>query len=314
MVDLSRPLSLSERLFVLLRLVLLSTVLVAGVWFFFVWPLGPVSVTLLLVSGLAYALLFIATHEMVHGTLFGCPRIEHGLACTLSWPMAWPHLTYVRLHRLHHRWNGSDPRDPERTTLLPWERVPSGSWSRLIQEHRLVWRLFVLGGLGLIAETNRQAIALETVDRRLRLRRWLDGAGVLIVHATMLGLALRHGVVGRYLLGWFILERVIGIVMQFRGLVEHHDLWFCHQNHLLTQLYASRSVIVPLWLNTLLGGLPHHSAHHAFPCIPSSRLPRATERISAVLAHHQATALPMIQSYWQAIGMLNRAISRQARG
>jgi hypothetical protein len=47
------------------------------------------------------------------------PSLEFGLGCLLSWPMAWPLATYSRLYLLHHRWNGLDARDPERTQPLP---------------------------------------------------------------------------------------------------------------------------------------------------------------------------------------------------
>jgi fatty acid desaturase len=47
-----------------------------------------------------------------------------------------------------------------------------------------------------------------------------------------------------------------------------------------------------------MGGLPHHGAHHAFPSIPSSRLPQATARIALVLAAHQLPELPQAGSYW----------------
>lgn len=309
--DLAVPLSIQERLLIVLRLLILSALLLAGVWSFFVFPLTLASLALLLVSGIAYALLFMATHEMVHGTLLGWPRAEHLLACALSWPMAFPYLTYARLHRLHHRWNGCDPRDPERTTLLPIERQTAGVWRRRFQDHLLACRLFGLGGVGLIVDTMLQGIALESVDQRLRRLRFLDGGGVLMVQALLIILALGHGAVVRYLLCWFVLERVIGVIMQFRGLVEHHGLWQCHPDPLITQLYASRSVDVPPWLNALLGGLPHHSAHHAFPWISSGRLPVASQRISRVLASHRAPALPRIRRYSAAFELLQTEVRLQ---
>ncbi|MEB3317828.1 MAG: fatty acid desaturase [Cyanobacteriota bacterium] len=39
-------------------------------------------------------------------------------------------------------------------------------------------------------------------------------------------------------------------------------------------------------LDALMGGLPHHSAHHAFPALPSARLPEASARLRAVLEEH----------------------------
>jgi len=122
----------------------------------------------------------------------------------------------------------------------------------------------------------------------------------------MLLLALANGVLGHYLLFWLLLERVIGLIVQFRGLVEHHGLWQPRGSHLLTQLSSTRNVRAAAWLNALMGGLPHHSAHHAFPWIASARLPLASRRIATVLQRHGAEALPQVASYGHALGWLWR--------
>jgi fatty acid desaturase len=127
-----------------------------------------------------------------------------------------------------------------------------------------------------------------------------------MLHSALLLLAISQGVLVRYLLFWLLLERVIGAVVQFRGLVEHHGLWQAQSCHLLTQLYASRSITASGFLNALMGGLPHHSIHHAFPWIPAARLPLASQRIAAVLERHGAPALPQLSSYGQALTMLWR--------
>jgi fatty acid desaturase len=220
--------------------------------------------------------------------------------------MAWPFLTYSRLHRLHHRWNGRDRRDPERTTALPEEKERAGMLRRLWQRQQLPLRLLLLGGVGLIADTAIKGWRLRAVDQSLAPARRLDGVGVSVVHAAMLLLALANGVLGRYLLFWLLLERVIGLIVQFRGLVEHHGLWQPRGSHLLTQLSSTRNVNAASWLNALMGGLPYHSAHHAFPWIPSARLPLASRRITAVLQRHGAEALPHAASYGQALGWLWR--------
>ena len=89
----------AERLQAALRLLILVVVLLGGSWLYWRLPLGWIAISAVLVAGVAYALLLIATHEMVHGTLLGSPRLERYLACLLSWPMVWPYLTYARLHR-----------------------------------------------------------------------------------------------------------------------------------------------------------------------------------------------------------------------
>lgn len=243
--DMGGPASAAERCATALRLTALAAVLLGGAWLYWWLPLGWVAIAALLIAGGAYALLLIASHEMAHGTCLGLGRWEQPLGCLLSWPMAWPFLTYSRLHRLHHRWNGRDRRDPERTTALPEEKERAGMLRRLWQRQQLPLRL--------------------------------------------------------------LLERVIGLIVQFRGLVEHHGLWQPRGSHLLTQLSSTRNVNAASWLNALMGGLPHHSAHHAFPWIPSARLPLASRRIAAVLQRHGSEALPQAASYGQALGWLWRA-------
>jgi hypothetical protein len=103
--DLGGTLTAAERTWALLRLVVLSGLLMAGAWLFWLLPLGWLALVPLLMAGVAYALLLIATHEMVHGTLLGWPLLEMVLACLISWPMAWPHATYARLHRSGWCWS-----------------------------------------------------------------------------------------------------------------------------------------------------------------------------------------------------------------
>ena len=283
------------------RLVLFGGGLILGALLFWSTAQPLLAAAALLLAGVSYALLLITTHDAVHGTLLGRPRLEFALACLISWPMAWPFATYASLHRLHHRWNGRDRRDPERVEPLGSECRRAGALRRWHQCHPFWGRVLLLGGLGLIADTAHKGWQLRHSDGWLPARLLLDGVGVLAVHAAMLTLALAAGVVGRYLLFWLVLERTIGAIVQTRGLIEHHGLWRTGPSGLLTQLYASATVTAPGWLNIALGGLPHHAAHHAFPSIPFQRLPLATERISEVLASHQQPPLPRLAGYRAAV-------------
>jgi fatty acid desaturase len=255
-------------------------------------------------AGLAYALLLISTHEMVHGTCLGRPRLEFALGCLLSWPMAWPFASYASLHRLHHRWNGSDRRDPERVQPLPSEWRRASPLQRWCLRHPLPLRALLLGGIGLILETLGHGWRLRHQDPRLSARLRLDLLAILTLHSLLLTFACHQGLLGRYLLFWLLLERVIGAIVQCRGLIEHHGLWHRRDSHLLTQLYGSRSVSSSGLLNVLMGGLPHHAAHHAFPWIPAGQLPLASQRIEAVLARHGLPPLPRARGYGAAAAAL----------
>ncbi len=288
----------------LLRFGVLGSLLLMGAWLsWHAQGLLPMLAAALL-AGLAYALLLIGTHEAVHGTLLGKPRLEFALSCLISWPMAWPFATYASLHLLHHRWNGRDPRDPERTEPLAAERRTAGPLRRRMQRHPLLARALGLGGLGLIASTYAHGVHLRREDHRLAGRLALDATGSLLVQTALLALAHSQGVLGRYLLFWLVLERTIGAIVQSRGVIEHHGLWRSGDNHLLTQLYATRTVGAAAWLNLLMGGLPNHAAHHAFPAIPFQHLPLATERIEAVLNGAGRPALPRAGSYGEAVAGL----------
>jgi fatty acid desaturase len=282
---------------------LLSLLLLAGISYWTL-PNTGLAIAAALLAGLAYALLLISTHEMVHGTCLGQPRLEFALGCLLSWPMAWPFASYASLHRLHHRWNGSDQRDPERVQPLLSEWRRASRLQRWCLRHPLLLRSLLLGGLGLILETLRQGWRLRRQDPRLSARLRLDLVAIIGLHSGLLALACSHAVLLRYALFWLLLERVIGAIVQCRGLIEHHGLWRARDSHLLTQLYGSRSVRSSPLVNALMGGLPHHAAHHAFPMIPTARLPQATQRIEAVLIRHGLPPLPMAGSYLAAVAAL----------
>ncbi|MEB3208560.1 MAG: fatty acid desaturase, partial [Synechococcus sp.] len=179
--------------------------------------------------------------------------------------------------------------------------MAAGPLRRLLHRHLLWWRVGVLGGVGLIVDTARKGFSLHLQDQGLVQAHFIDGAGVTVLHTTTLLIALSQGELWRYLLFWLLLERVIGAIVQFRGMVEHHLLWRAREAQLLTQLYATRNINAGRWLNALMGGLPYHSAHHAFPAIPSERLPLATRRIAMVLERHGAPPLPTLPSYGEAL-------------
>lgn len=302
-----------ERLATGARVIILSLVLAAGAILYWIPPASGWGLIALVIAGLAYALLLIATHEMVHGTLFGVRSLEFVLGCLLSWPMAWPFATYARLHRLHHRWNGHDARDPERTQALPQDRLSLSPFGRWLQDHPFAVRCLLLGGVGLILDTAMKGRQLRSEDLRLKPAQRLDGAGVILFHGGMLALAISQGAGLRYLLFWIVLERVIGVVVQYRGLVEHHGLWEKAYKPggasvlpmRLRQLATSRDVASGPWLNAWMGGLPHHSAHHAFPTLPSARLPEASSRINALLRSNHWPLPTRLGSYGEGLSVAN---------
>lgn len=272
-----------------LRLLLLLSLLAIGAAGFWLLPAWPLRIAAAVLLALAETLLLIASHEACHGTLLRRRRLELWLASLISWPMLWPVHTYRLLHGLHHRWNGSDQRDPERL-----HHQQPGRWLLLV----------VAGGAGLILKAVQQALLLQRDYPGLRRALLLDGLGMLIVQILILTLVMRHGQLLAYAFSWFVVERLAGALLQLRGAMEHWQLWRPQHHPLLTQLYSSRTVDVPAWLSELLGGLPHHSVHHAFPALPAAALPEATERVEAVLRSHGYPPLPRCEGYGEAFQLL----------
>ena len=71
MRGLGGALTTGERARATLRLTTLSALLHSGAWLYSRLPLGGAANAAVLISAVAYFLLLIATHEMVHGTLLG---------------------------------------------------------------------------------------------------------------------------------------------------------------------------------------------------------------------------------------------------
>lgn len=236
----------------------------------------------------------ILTHDAIHRTLTGIRWIDEGLPPVLSWPLFWPHLTYGRLHLLHHKWNGTDPRDPERIEPLPEDWAAAGPLGRLRLRHRLWVRMFLEGGIGLILEMARHGYVLRDEDPKMRAALAIDLVGILTTQA-----ALYAGSwwAGEYVLGgrglemalswaltWFVLERVVGAIMQFRGQIEHDGLWGAGPTFFDTQWAGCRNVATHPLMARFFNYLNYHSIHHAFAFVPWYALEEGHRRIAARLA------------------------------
>ncbi len=65
----------------------------------------------------------------------------------------------------------------------------------------------------------------------------------------------------------------------------------------MTQLDTSRNIQSGALLNFLMGGLPHHLLHQAYPSIPYNQLPMASRIAERVQHHHGKPPLPRLSSY-----------------
>ncbi|MEN8445766.1 MAG: fatty acid desaturase, partial [Cyanobacteria bacterium J06555_13] len=150
-----------------------------------------------------------------------------------------------------------------------------------------------LGSLGLIVKIIWQGFKQRAHSPQLPQQIIIDLLGMVGVQVIILSILYSQAIsFGRYLIFLIILERGIGIIMQTRDHLEHFGCWQPMENYQLTQLYSCRNIKTFPCVNWLMGGLPYHSVHHAFPQIPSYHLPLAFQRLQVVLQQHQQP--PMI--------------------
>ena len=257
-------------------------------------------------AGLFYAFWQICTHDMIHQTLTGWTWFDTVMPRLMSWPILWPHGLYAELHRLHHGWNGIDLRDPERVQWTEQEYQQACPLLRWYMRHQWGCDIFLLGGIGLIIKTFTNAVRFQKLVPRLCFQLLLDVTGMLLVHGVLLTLAISQGELLHYLIFLFILERVIGVVIQTRDHLEHYALWGKFTNHQLTQLYACRNLKTSSLVGWLVGGLSYHAVHHAFPGIPFNQLPEAFQRIQGVLQQHGLPLMQLEEGYLKSIYWLSR--------
>lgn len=227
----------------------------------------------------------------------------------LAYPVLWPYGTYTQLHPLHHAWNGVDLRDPERVQWTAAEYDQASAWQRWYVRHQWWVDIGLLGGIGLIAKTLWQGWHLGHTRPNVQRALWLDLVGIVAIQGGLAIATLHLHRFWDYLLFWFILERIIGLIQQTRDHLEHYGLWQPQATPMLTQLYASRNIQTPDWLNWLLGGLPHHAVHHAFPHLPFYALPEATQRLQPRLQQAQHPPLTFGSGYWREAQRLGTCFS-----
>ena len=259
------------------------------------------------VAGLLYSFWLICTHDATHHSLTGWIWFEETFSRVVAWPMLWPHGVYAELHRLHHGWNGLNLRDPERIQWTQQEYQQAGPLLRWYVRHQWAIDILLLGGFGLILKTLINGLRLRKERPHLMLQLGFDLGGMALAQTILVAiLLLFHGSLLRYILFWLVLERTIGAIVQTRDHLEHYGLWGDLGSYRLTQLYACRNLKVPSWVNWLMGGLPYHAVHHAFPDIPFNQLPEAYQRIQAILRRHNMPSMTMGQNYLRETLRLSR--------
>ncbi len=254
-----------------------------------------------LVASLAYSFWIICAHDAAHGTLTGWRWFDAIAPRLISWPILVPYGTYSEIHKLHHAWNATDLRDPERVQWTAAEYESAGKLGRWNVRHQWVVNAVILGLLGLVYKSFSQGWRLRDSRPGLRRQMALDmtgmvlGQGSIVLIFVMAQVSLETWL--HYAVMLLILERVMSLVIQGRDYLEHYGRWQQQENHVLTQLYGTSNIKTYGWVNWAMGGQPYHGIHHAFPGIPFNQLPLAQKRIEKILSDRQYPPLPTGQGY-----------------
>lgn len=265
-----------------------------------IWSVSAPNLPTLLwrggLTGVFYASLFVTTHDALHHTLTGLPFWDELIPRLVSYPALWFHGLYKELHLIHHRANGNDLADPERPQFTREEYGRGSVLKRWYIRNQWFVDLFVLGGFGFIYHHVAQGLEYGKKMPRVRRALYSDLAGLLALNGTILLVTAHYGRTPQYLVLYLCLERITGLVHQFRSRVEHYGLWGKEALPLETQIYTSRNIATSPFVSFYFNGLNFHSIHHAFPRVPYYHLKAAHGRLAA-WAESRGRPLPTARGY-----------------
>ncbi len=236
------------------------------------------------VTGIFYSAFLLLTHDAMHGTLTGWKVFDEVAARLIAYPVIWYHGIYAALHDIHHKMNGSNPRDPERPQWTEDEYASASALRRWTMRNQIWLNCFVWGGFGFLYKHYYQAYKFYKTSRAVRLAIWTDVLGVFTTQGLINYWALSTGNWLRAFCFFIIIERIMGCVHQYRAWIEHYGLWGKQDNAFETQIRNSRNLKTNAFTSFFFDHLNYHSVHHAFPKIPFYHLKKAHERIKTLYA------------------------------
>lgn len=248
-------------------------------------------------AGIFFAAAAVTTHDAIHHTLTGIGWFDEISARVATWAVFWPHGVYSELHKLHHKMNGVDVRDPERVTFTEVEYETAGAIKKFLIRNQLWLAVFVGGGIGMIIGHLWRASGFFKQSKGLRRELVIDLLGILAVNGCLYGMAAANGQLLKAVVLYVIVERVGGGLLQFRAHIEHYGLAGKRENYFSTQLHACRNIETNAAMSWLFNGLNFHSIHHAFPKVPFYHLEEAHMRMSRLLDKEGAEEMPKAQGY-----------------
>ncbi|MBM3383166.1 MAG: fatty acid desaturase [Betaproteobacteria bacterium] len=261
-----------------------------------------------MIAGIFFAAAAVTTHDAIHHTLTGIGWFDEISARVATWGVLWPHGIYSELHKLHHKMNGIDERDPERVTYTQQEYEQAGALKRFRIRHQLLIAVFLGGGIGMIMEHLSRASGFMKQSKGLRRQLVIDVVGIVAINGTLYALAAAQGQLAKALILYLIVERVGGGLLQLRAHVEHYGIAGKRANYFSTQIHACRNIETNTAMSWLFNGLNFHSIHHAFPKVPFYHLEEAHNRMTNLLDNENAQPMPQSKGYIRTFVGLTREL------
>ena len=234
-------------------------------------------------TALAYGTMMITTHDAIHHTFTGLAWFDELFPRLISFPVFWFHGLYSEIHKLHHKMNGTDVNDPERVQWTQEEYDSAGTVRKWYARNQILIRMFVFGGFGMMFDTIQHAMRFYKKSKGIRLQFWIDCALVFGVNGLILLVLSQYNLALKYIIFYILIERITGVIMQFRAQIEHYGLWGKHSHYFETQLMNCRNIGTNSFVSWYFNHLNFHSVHHAFPTVPFYNLEKAHYRLKRVV-------------------------------
>lgn len=241
---------------------------------------------------------FVA-HEAGHGAITRERRVAGLIGQVFHTLLTGLSSTYfLHIHRLHHPHCNERARDPDmQSAFIAMYResaLAKGGLGRVISRHQaiLIWMLIGLQGFTLkfdglrFVTRNPRATRLDQLFLVLHFALWLV-APVLALGAmdALLNYALMTVLIGFYVGSIFVVNHIGTRVIE----PEESVPFFLQEVSVTRNLGSSR------FADFVFGGLNNHIEHHAFPAMPSARLP-AARRITREFC--RAHGIPYREMSW----------------
>ena len=266
----------------------------------------PIFIAMCIFNGFLYAAVMTTTHDAIHHTLTGWRYFDEIAPRCFAYCIFWPHGIYAEIHKLHHKMNGRDLRDPERPTPTKAEYDRAPGWKKFYFRHQWFINLFILGGFGMLGRHIYEAWRLKDSHPDIIKAAKTDLKGIGFCLVVTLALILYFDVFWEYVIYFLIMERILGFFHQMRSHIEHYGIWREGEHQLEVKLLNCRNVQSNKIMRWFFNGLNYHSVHHAYPAIPFYNLKEAHHRL-AKLYNQAGNPMEEERSYWRSAVNLARS-------